>query len=59
MKANEKAAKDVIKTVETMINTFENDKQLVHLASGAVATPTVAESMKTMLAKGKVAVVIS
>ena len=55
MKADENAVKDVIKTVETMINPFENDKQLVHLASGAVATPAVAESMKTMLAKGKVA----
>ena len=50
-----KAVKDVIKTVETIINPFENDKQLVHLASRAVATPAVAESMKTMLARGKVA----
>ena len=55
MEADEKAVKDVVKTIETMINPFENTKQLVHLASGAVATPAVAEDMKTMLEKGKVA----
>lgn len=45
-----------MKTVESMINPFENDKEeLVHLASGAVATPAVAEDMKTMLEKGKMA----
>lgn len=39
-----------------MINPFENDKEeLVHLARGAVATKAVAEDMKTMLEKGKVA----
>ena len=48
MEADEKAVKDVVKTVETMINPFENNKQLVHLASGAVATPAVAQDMKTM-----------
>ena len=56
MEADEKAVMDVIKTVESMINPFENDKEeLVHLASGAVATKAVAEDMKTMLEKGKVA----
>ena len=55
MKADEKAVQDIVKTVETMINPFENNKQLVHLACGAVATPAVAEDMKTMLEKGKVA----
>ena len=55
MEADEKAVKDVVKTVETMINPFENNKQLVHLASEAVATSAVAEDMKTMLEKGKVA----
>ena len=39
-----------------MLNPFESDKEeLVHLASGAVANPTIATDMKTMLEKGKLA----
>jgi hypothetical protein len=40
-----------------MINAFEaSDKEeLVHLASGMVATPTITEDMKTMLEKGRIA----
>lgn len=37
-----------------MTNPFESDKdELVHLASGAVATPAVVEDMKMMLEKGR------
>lgn len=48
--ADNKAVSDVIQPIETMINPFDNDYQgLVHLASGAVATSTVTDDMKTML----------
>ena len=37
-----------------MVNPFENEyADLVHLASGTVASPAVADDMKTMLEKGK------
>ena len=46
-----------MQTVQAMINAFEaSDKEeLVHLASGMVATPTITEDMKTMLEKGRIA----
>ena len=48
--ADEKAVTYVIQTVQAMINPFDNDyKGLVHLSSGAVATSTVTDDMKTML----------
>lgn len=56
--ADNKAVSDVIQTIETMINPFDNDYQgLVHLASGAVATSTVTDDMKTMLIRGESAAV--
>ncbi|XP_028410207.1 uncharacterized protein LOC114532809 [Dendronephthya gigantea] len=56
MAADDKAVMEVIKTVESMINPFDNDKdELVHLASGSVATAAIAEDMKRMLEKGKFA----
>ncbi len=56
--ADQKAATNVMQTVQTMINPFDNDYQeLVHLASGAVATSSVTSDMKTMLEKGECAAV--
>ena len=56
--ADEKAVKDIIQTVETMINAFDNHSQgLVHLASGTVASPSVRSDMKTMHEKGEQAAV--
>ena len=56
--ADEKAVTYVIQTVQAMINPFDNDYQgLVHLSSGAVATSTVTDDMKTMLERGESAAV--
>ncbi len=57
IEADEKAVVSVMKTIQTMINPFEtgDKKELVHLASGVVATPAIAEDMRTMLEKGKLA----
>ncbi|CAB3981119.1 Hypothetical predicted protein [Paramuricea clavata] len=56
--ADQKAATNVIQTVQTMINPFDNEYQgLVHLASGSVATVSVTSGMKTMLEKGECAAV--
>jgi hypothetical protein len=56
--ADQKAATNVMQTVQTMVNPFDNDYQeLVHLASGAVATSSVTSDMKTMLEKGECAAV--
>ena len=65
IEADEKAVVSVMKTVQTMINPFEtgDKKELVHLASGVVATLAsgvvatlaIAEDMRTMLEKGKLA----
>ena len=57
IEADEKAVVSVMKTVQTMINSFEtgDKEELVHLASGVVATPAIAEDMRTMLEKGKLA----
>ena len=54
IEADEKAVLNVVKTVKLMVNPFENEHaDLVHLASGTVASPAVADDMKTMLEKGK------
>ena len=54
--ADEKAVKDVINIIKSMVNPFENDHEnLVHIASGAVASPTVEDDMNKMLEKGKTA----
>ena len=50
IEADEKAVLNVVKTVKLMVNPFENEHaDLVHLASGTVASPAVADDMKTML----------
>ena len=54
IEADEKAVLNVVKTVKLMVNPFENEHaDLVHLASRTVASPAVADDMKTMLEKGK------
>ena len=54
IEADEKAVLNVVKTVKLMVYPFENEQaDLVHLASGTVPTPAVADDMKTMLEKGK------
>lgn len=54
IEADEKAVLDVVKTVKVMVNPFENEHaDLVHLASGTVASPAIADDTKTMLEKGK------
>ena len=41
---------DVTKAIESMIDPFTNNHgELVHLATGSIAPPEVAEDMKTML----------
>jgi hypothetical protein len=58
IEADEKAVQDVTKTIKSMINPFVNEHdELVHLASGTIAPPAVAEDMKTMLQKGETAAV--
>ena len=58
IEADEKVVVDVIKTIESFINPFENDHEgLVHLASGTVATSAVAKDMKTMEQRGEAAAV--
>lgn len=58
VEADEKAVVDVMKTIKSMINPFdENHENLVHLASGAVATPAIADDMRSMLEKGEAAAV--
>jgi hypothetical protein len=53
VKADETRINDVMKTILTMINPFDNDlSSLVHLASGKVASEVVAEDMRTMYDKG-------
>lgn len=51
---------NVIRAIEPMINPFDNEHydkdDLVHLASGSVATPAIAKDMKRMFEKGKLAV---
>ena len=54
IEADEKAVLNVVKPVKLMVYPFENEQAyLVHLASGTVPTPAVADDMKTMLEKGK------
>lgn len=56
--ADEKAVHDVTKAIESMINPFTGEHgELVHLASGTIAPPEVAEDMKTMLRKGETSAV--
>ena len=58
IEADEKAVQDVTNAIESMINAFMNEHgELVHLASGTIAPPEVAEDMKTMLQKGETAAV--
>lgn len=58
VEADEKAVVDVMKTIKSMINPFdENHESLVHLASGAVATAAIADDMGSMLEKGEAAAV--
>ena len=56
IEADEKAVVNVMKAIQAMINPFEtNDREeVVNLASGMVATPAIAEDMRTMLEKGKI-----
>jgi hypothetical protein len=57
-KADEKAIVSVINTIESMINPFESAQhELVQLVSGTVATPAIANDMKTMQKKGESAAV--
>ena len=45
---------DVINIIKSMVNPFENDHEhLVHIASGAVASPAIEDDMNKMLEKGK------
>ena len=54
IEANEKALLDVVKTVKLMVNPFDNEHEdLVHLASGTVASSAVSDDMKTTLEKGE------
>ena len=54
IEADEKAVLDVVKTVKLMVNPFDNEHEdVVHLASGTVASLAVSDDMKTMLEKGE------
>ena len=46
IEADEKAVLDVVKTLKLMINPFDNEHEdLVHLASGTVASSAVSDDM--------------
>ena len=54
--ADEKAVKDVMNVIKSMVNPFENNhEKLVHISSGAVCSPAIEEDMKKMLEKGEAA----
>ena len=51
---DETRVKNVMKTIKTMINPFDNYfSNLVHSSSGKVATKVVAKDMRTMYDRGK------
>ena len=54
--ADEKAVKSVINVIKSIVNPFENNHEnLVHISSGAVASPAIEDDMTKMLEKGKAA----
>ena len=54
--ADEKAVKSAINVIKSMVNPFENNHEnLVHISSGAVASPAIEDDMNKMLEKGKAA----
>ena len=56
IKGEEKAVKDVIDVIKSMVNPFDNDHDsLVHIASGVVASSDIEDDMGHMIDKGKTA----
>ena len=54
IKSDEDAVVEVIHTIYAFVNPFENDRtELVHLASGKVATNAVASDMTNMFERGE------
>jgi hypothetical protein len=54
IKSDEDAVVEVIHTIDAFVNPFENDHtELVHLASGKVATNAVASDMTNMFERGE------
>ncbi|XP_028417357.1 uncharacterized protein LOC114541751 [Dendronephthya gigantea] len=56
IEGEEKAVRDVIDVIKSMVNPFDNDHEsLVHIASGVVASSDIEDDMKHMVDKGKTA----
>ena len=54
IKSDEDGVTEVIHTINTFVNPFQNDQtELVHLASGKVATNAVALDMTNMFERGE------